>query len=58
MKKVVLSLIAGVALLVASCGPTAKQVEANRVADSTYVADSLVRCADTCTQTCDSTMVK
>ena len=54
MKKVVLSLIAGVALLVASCGPTAEQVEAKRVADSTYVADSIAAADST---TVDSTMV-
>ena len=40
MKKVALSLIA-IAMLVASCGPSAKEIEAKRVQDSIKVADSL-----------------
>jgi len=40
MKKVVLSLIA-VAFLVASCGPSAKELEEKRVADSIVMADSI-----------------
>lgn len=39
MKKVVLSMIA-VALLVVSCGPSASEIEAKRIADSTKMADS------------------
>jgi hypothetical protein len=40
MKKVVLSLIA-VAFLVASCGPSAKELEEKRIADSIVMADSI-----------------
>lgn len=40
MKKVVLSLIT-VALLIASCGPSAKELEEKRIADSIATADSI-----------------
>lgn len=40
MKNLVLSLIA-VAFLAVSCGPSAKEVEEKRVADSIFVADSI-----------------
>jgi hypothetical protein len=42
MKKIAFSLIA-VALFVASCGPSAKELETKRIADSTFVADSIAR---------------
>jgi uncharacterized protein YcfL len=41
MKKVVLSLIAVAMLLVVSCGPSAKEIEEKRIADSIIMADSI-----------------
>ena len=41
MKKVVFILSIAVVALVTSCGPSAKEKEAKRIADSTRVADSL-----------------
>jgi len=40
MKKFLLSLIA-IAFLVASCGPSAKELEDKRIADSIMAADSI-----------------
>jgi hypothetical protein len=41
MKKLVLSLVVVLALMVASCGPTAKELNDKRIADSIKVADSI-----------------
>lgn len=40
MKKFALSLVA-VAFLIASCGPSAKEIEEKRIADSIAMADSI-----------------
>ena len=41
MKKLTLILVIGVVALMSSCGPSAKEKEAKRIADSTRVADSM-----------------
>jgi hypothetical protein len=41
MKKLALILVIGVVALMTSCGPSAKEKEATRIADSTRVADSI-----------------
>jgi len=41
MKKLALILVIGVVGLMTSCGPSAKEKEAKRLADSTRVADSM-----------------
>jgi hypothetical protein len=42
MKKLVALLVMGLMFLAVACGPSAKELEAKRIADSTRVADSLV----------------
>jgi len=41
MKKLAVILVIGAVALVSSCGPSAKEKEAKRVADSTRAADSI-----------------
>jgi hypothetical protein len=41
MKKLALTLVIGAVALMSSCGPSAKEIEAKRIADSTRVADSM-----------------
>jgi len=41
MKKLVVILVIGAFALVSACGPSAKEKEAQRIADSTRVADSM-----------------
>ena len=41
MKKIALVLVIGAVALMSSCGPSAKEKEAKRIADSTRVADSI-----------------
>jgi len=41
MKKLALILVMGAVALMTSCGPSAKEIEAKRIADSTRVADSM-----------------
>ncbi|MGA3013160.1 MAG: hypothetical protein ABSD71_03885 [Bacteroidales bacterium] len=41
MKKIALVLVIGAVALMSSCGPSAKEKEAKRIADSTRVADSM-----------------
>jgi len=41
MKKLALILVIGAVALMSSCGPSAKEKEAKRIADSTRVADSM-----------------
>jgi len=43
MKKLALILIIGVVGFMTSCGPTAKEIETKRIADSTKVADSMAK---------------
>jgi hypothetical protein len=41
MKKLAVILVIGAVALVSACGPSAKEKEAKRIADSTRVADSI-----------------
>jgi hypothetical protein len=41
MKKLAVILVIGAVALVSACGPSAKEKEAQRIADSTRVADSM-----------------
>ncbi|MEI6889235.1 MAG: hypothetical protein WCL03_08135 [Bacteroidota bacterium] len=41
MRKLALLLVIGAVAFMTSCGPSAKEIEAKRVADSTKVADSM-----------------
>jgi hypothetical protein len=41
MKKIALVLVIGAVAFMSSCGPSAKEKEAKRIADSTRVADSM-----------------
>jgi ABC-type Na+ efflux pump permease subunit len=41
MKKLALILVIGAVTMMSSCGPSAKEKEAKRIADSTRVADSM-----------------
>ena len=41
MKKLAVILVIGAVALMSSCGPSAKEKEAKRIADSTRVADSI-----------------
>ena len=41
MKKLALILVIGAVTLISACGPSAKEKEAKRIADSTRVADSI-----------------
>ena len=43
MKKLALILVIGAVAFMTSCGPSAKEIEAKRVADSTKVADSMAK---------------
>jgi uncharacterized protein YqfA (UPF0365 family) len=43
MKKLALILVISAAALISSCGPSAKEIEAKRIADSTRVADSMAK---------------
>ena len=43
MKKLATLLIAGAVVLMYSCGPSAKEKEEKRIADSTHVADSIAK---------------
>jgi hypothetical protein len=43
MKKLALILVIGAVAFMTSCGPSAKEIEAKRVADTTKVADSMAK---------------
>ena len=43
MKKLATLLLAGAVVVLYSCGPSAKEKEAKRIADSTRVADSITK---------------
>jgi len=43
MKKLSLILVIGAVAFMTSCGPSAKEIEAKKVADSTKVADSMAK---------------
>ena len=43
MRKLALLLVIGAVAFVTSCGPSAKEIEEKRVADSTKVADSMAQ---------------
>ena len=43
MKKLALILVIGAVAFMSSCGPSAKEIEAKKVADSTKVADSMAK---------------
>jgi hypothetical protein len=43
MKKLALILVIGAVAFMTSCGPSAKEIEAKRIADSTRVADSMAK---------------
>jgi ABC-type Na+ efflux pump permease subunit len=43
MKKLALILVIGAVAFMSSCGPSAKEIEAKRIADSTRVADSMAK---------------
>ena len=43
MKKLATLLVAGAVVLLYACGPSAKEKEAKRIADSTHVADSMAK---------------
>ncbi|MCX6250971.1 MAG: hypothetical protein NTX61_09470 [Bacteroidetes bacterium] len=43
MKKLATLLLAGAVVVMYSCGPSAKEKEAKRIADSTRVADSITK---------------
>ena len=43
MKKLALILVIGAVAFMTSCGPSAKEIEAKRIADSTKVADSMAK---------------
>jgi hypothetical protein len=43
MKKLATLLLAGAVVVLYSCGPSAKEKEAKRIADSTRVADSIAK---------------
>jgi len=43
MKKLATLLVAGAVVLLYACGPSAKEKEAKRIADSTRVADSMAK---------------
>ena len=43
MKKLATLLLAGAVVVLYSCGPSAKEKEAKRIADSTHVADSMAQ---------------
>ena len=53
MKKFVLGLVA-ITFLVVSCVPSAEEIELKRIADSTYIADSIYA-TDSLTNMSDST---
>jgi hypothetical protein len=43
MKKLALVLVIGAVAFMTSCGPSAKEIEEKRIADSTKVADSMAK---------------
>jgi len=45
MKKIAVILVISAMALVSACGPSAKELEAKRIADSTKVADSMAMVA-------------
>ena len=54
MKKIALVLVMGAVVMMSSCGPSAKEIEAKRIADSTKAADSMAMVVAQQQRTADS----
>jgi hypothetical protein len=54
MKKVLLTFCIAIALAMTACGPSAKEIEAKRIADSIRVADSMALVQAEATRIADS----